>query len=176
MHNVIGEELQDFVPETPKEQQYASMSGCLSAIRLHSLILSPLCCSRPPPSRAGPPAHPPPAAVAPTPMQPRQPGLMAQMASTAAGVAVGSAVGHVMGSALTGAFSGGSGSEPAKADVTYQEPPLAAPPTQSQTQQNMPCQFELKQFLECAQNQHDLSLCDGFNEVLKQCKSSYGLS
>ncbi|XP_072443128.1 coiled-coil-helix-coiled-coil-helix domain-containing protein 2-like [Chiloscyllium punctatum] len=132
--------------------------------------------SRPPPPRAAPPAHPPPAAVAPTPMQPRQPGLMAQMASTAAGVAVGSAVGHVMGSALTGALSGGSSSEPAKADVTYQEPPLAASPTQSQTQQNMPCQFELKQFLECAQNQHDLSLCDGFNEVLKQCKSSYGLS
>lgn len=45
--------------------------------------------------------------------QPAQPGLMAQMASTAAGVAVGSAVGHVVGSAITGAFSGGS-SEPAK--------------------------------------------------------------
>lgn len=51
--------------------------------------------------------------------QPAQPGLMAQMASTAAGVAVGSAVGHVVGSALTGAFSGGS-SEPAKAAVPAQ--------------------------------------------------------
>lgn len=39
------------------------------------------------------PAHPPPAAP-PAPMQaaPRQPGMFAQMATTAAGVAVGSAV------------------------------------------------------------------------------------
>ncbi|XP_041057966.1 coiled-coil-helix-coiled-coil-helix domain-containing protein 10, mitochondrial [Carcharodon carcharias] len=132
--------------------------------------------SRPAPTRAPVPVRPPPAAVAPAPMQPQQPGLMAQMASTAAGVAVGSAVGHVMGSALTGAFSGGSSSEPAKADVTYQEPPLAAAPARPQTQQNMPCQFEMRQFLECAQNQHDLTLCDGFNEVLKQCKLSHGLS
>ncbi|XP_038650136.1 coiled-coil-helix-coiled-coil-helix domain-containing protein 10, mitochondrial [Scyliorhinus canicula] len=132
--------------------------------------------SRPAPARVPVPTRPPPTAVAAAPMQPRQPGLMAQMATTAAGVAVGSAVGHVMGSALTGAFSGGSSSEPAKADVTYQEPPLAAAPAQPQTQQNMPCQFEMRQFLECAQNQHDLTLCDGFNEVLKQCKFSHGLS
>lgn len=53
------------------------------------------------------------------PAQSQGPGLMAQMATTAAGVAVGSAVGHVVGSALTGAFSGGSSSsEPAK--PTYQ--------------------------------------------------------
>lgn len=51
--------------------------------------------------------------------QPAQPGLMAQMASTAAGVAVGSAVGHVVGSAITGVFSGGS-SEPAKAAAPAQ--------------------------------------------------------
>ncbi|XP_072101292.1 coiled-coil-helix-coiled-coil-helix domain-containing protein 10, mitochondrial [Mobula birostris] len=131
--------------------------------------------SRPAPSRAAPPAHPPPAAVAPATVQPRQPGLMAQMASTAAGVAVGSAVGHVMGSALTGAFSGGSGSEPARADVTYQEPPVAAPPAQPHSQDFRPCQYEMKQFLECAQNQHDLTLCDGFNEVLKQCRSAHGI-
>lgn len=41
-----------------------------------------------PPARTAPP--PPPPMVAPA--QPRQPGLMANMASTAAGVAVGSAV------------------------------------------------------------------------------------
>lgn len=62
--------------------------------------------------RSAAPAAPVPAA------QPAQPGLMAQMASTAAGVAVGSAVGHVVGSALTGAFSGSS------------EPPRAAVPAQ----------------------------------------------
>lgn len=67
---------------------------------------------------AQPPAHAPPSAVG-APAQPQQPGLMAQMATTAAGVAVGSAVGHVVGSALTGAFSGDS-SEPAKPASTTQ--------------------------------------------------------
>ncbi|NXR81915.1 CHC10 protein, partial [Pycnonotus jocosus] len=94
-----------------------------------------------------------------------QPGLMAQMASTAAGVAVGSAVGHVVGSAITGAFSGGS-SEPAK----------AAPEPRPVMQQSPygPCHYEMKQFLECATNQRDLTLCEGFNEALKQCKYSNG--
>ncbi|NXY90464.1 CHC10 protein, partial [Alcedo cyanopectus] len=112
-----------------------------------------------------------PAPAAPVPAtQPAQPGLMAQMASTAAGVAVGSAVGHVVGSAITGAFSGGS-SEPAKA--------AAAPAQQPVYQQQSPygpCHYEMKQFLECATNQKDLTLCEGFNEALKQCKYSNGES
>lgn len=64
-------------------------------------------------------------AVAPAAVQPKQPGLMAQMVTTAAGVAVGSAVGHVMGSAITGAFSGGSSSssEAPKPAPTYQVMP-----------------------------------------------------
>lgn len=76
-------------------------------------------------------AAPPPSHHAPVPMQaapsavgapvaaPRQPGMFAQMATTAAGVAVGSAVGHTIGHAMTGGFSGGH-SEPARPDVTYQ--------------------------------------------------------
>ncbi|XP_058496832.1 coiled-coil-helix-coiled-coil-helix domain-containing protein 10, mitochondrial [Solea solea] len=124
----------------------------------------------PAPSHAPPPAHPPPAALAPTPSQ--GPGLMAQMATTAAGVAVGSAVGHVVGSALTGAFGGSSSSsssvEPAK--PTQQEAPRVAPA------QPGPCHFEVKQFLDCAVNQRDLSLCEGFSEVLKQCKFSHGVT
>lgn len=35
-----------------------------------------------------------------------------------------------------------------------------------------PCAWEVKQFLQCAQQQSDLSLCEGFNEALRQCKSS----
>ncbi|XP_033924246.1 coiled-coil-helix-coiled-coil-helix domain-containing protein 10, mitochondrial [Melopsittacus undulatus] len=93
---------------------------------------------------------------------------MAQMASTAAGVAVGSAVGHVVGSALTGAFSGGS-SEPAKAAAPAQQPVFQQP-------NYGPCHYEMKQFLECATNQRDLTLCEGFNEALKQCKYSNGVS
>lgn len=39
-----------------------------------------------------------------------------------------------------------------------------------------PCHYEMKQFLECATNQKDLTLCEGFNEALKQCKYSNGES
>uniref|UniRef100_A0A8U7P719 Coiled-coil-helix-coiled-coil-helix domain containing 10 n=1 Tax=Corvus moneduloides TaxID=1196302 RepID=A0A8U7P719_CORMO len=119
------------------------------------------------PAAAPVPASPAPAAPAPA-AQPAQPGLMAQMASTAAGVAVGSAVGHVVGSAITGVFSGSS-SEPAKAAAPAQEPR----PVMQQSPYG-PCHYEMKQFLECATNQRDLTLCEGFNEALKQCKYSNG--
>lgn len=128
--------------------------------------------SAPAPSYA--PAHappPPPVAMAPAAVQPKQPGLMAQMATTAAGVAVGSAVGHVVGGALTGAFSGGSSSSEApKPAPTYQEP------SRLPSSQSGPCLFEVRQFLDCATNQADLTLCEGFNEALKQCKLSHGVS
>ncbi|KAL0965141.1 hypothetical protein UPYG_G00277340 [Umbra pygmaea] len=124
------------------------------------------------------PAHHAPAPVAPppsalsAPAASQGPGLMAQMATTAAGVAVGSAVGHVMGSALTGAFSGGSSPEPARPATagTYQE---ASRPAASQSG---PCLFEVRQFLDCATTQADLTLCEGFNEALKQCKGSHGVT
>ncbi|NWI94848.1 CHCH2 protein, partial [Pitta sordida] len=133
--------------------------------------------SRAPPMRAASPAPAPrasvPAAAPPSAVAapaPKQPGLMAQMATTAAGVAVGSAVGHTIGHAITGGFSGGSGSEAARPDITYQEPQAAQPAQQ----QAGPCQYEMKQFLECAQNQTDLKLCEGFSEVLKQCRFANG--
>ena len=91
---------------------------------------------------------------------------MAQMAATAGGVAIGSAVGHTIGHALTGGFSGDKGSEAA----TQQEQPQQyqqQQPYQQNSQQA--CQFELKQFLDCTQS-YDLSLCEGFNEALKQCR------
>ncbi|XP_075978054.1 coiled-coil-helix-coiled-coil-helix domain containing 2 [Anticarsia gemmatalis] len=127
-----------------------------------------------PPRRAAPPpsnvpAHAPPAAPAPVMAQPQQPSLFGQMAATAGGVAVGSAVGHMAGSALTGMFSGGSSSEPAQ----QQQAPAPAAQTYNQYQNQPPqgpCAWEIKQFIECAQQQHDLSLCEGFNEALRQCK------
>ena len=42
------------------------------------------------------------------------------------------------------------------------------------TQGSNPCQFEFEQFVQCAQNQHDIAFCKGFNEVLKQCKIEHG--
>ncbi|KAM4823421.1 coiled-coil-helix-coiled-coil-helix domain-containing protein 2-like [Urocitellus parryii] len=124
---------------------------------------------RPAPA-AQPPAAAPPSAVGSPAVAPRQPGLMAQMATTAAGVAVGPAVGHTLGHAITGGFSGG---EPAKPDITYQEPQGTQPAQQQQLSD--PCFYEIKQFLEYAQNQADVKLCEGFNEVLKQCRIANGL-
>uniref|UniRef100_A0A8C8EP39 Coiled-coil-helix-coiled-coil-helix domain-containing protein 2 n=1 Tax=Oncorhynchus tshawytscha TaxID=74940 RepID=A0A8C8EP39_ONCTS len=142
----------------------------------------------PPPSYAPAPAHAPPSAMAaPAAVAPRQPGMFAQMATTAAGVAVGSAAGHMIGHAMTGGMGGGGGSqEAAKPDVTYQPPPMYQPAQYQQQPQSMfqqepapqhgSCSYELKQFIECAQTQSDLKLCEGFSEVLKQCKFSNGES
>jgi len=121
-----------------------------------------------PPPRQTMPAHPPPASPAPMGAQPRQPGMFAQMATTAAGVAVGSAVGHTIGHAMTGG-GGGGGGEVAAA------PPQQQQPAYQDQYQTPPCQFELRQFLECTQNQSDISYCSGFNEALKECKIRYGM-
>ncbi|XP_061576292.1 coiled-coil-helix-coiled-coil-helix domain-containing protein 2-like [Cololabis saira] len=134
----------------------------------------------PPPAHHAPsapvPMHAPPSAVGAPAAAPRQPGMFAQMATTAAGVAVGSAVGHTLGHAMTGAFGGGS-SEAAKPDVTYQEPYQQQPQyQQAPQQQQQACSYEFKQFIDCAQNQNDLKLCEGFSEVLKQCKFANGMS
>lgn len=77
--------------------------------------------------------------------------------------------GHTVGHAMTGMFSGGS-NEAAPA------PAAAAPaPASGYAQpheQTGPCAWEMKQFLQCAQGQGDLTLCEGFNEALRQCKVS----
>ncbi|XP_039753113.1 coiled-coil-helix-coiled-coil-helix domain-containing protein 10, mitochondrial-like [Pararge aegeria] len=122
----------------------------------------------PPPQRSSVPAHAPPSTPAMASAQPQQPSMFGQMAATAGGVAVGSAVGHVAGSALTGLFSGGSSSEPAQ---QQQAQPAQATYNQGQQPQG-PCAWEIKQFIECAQQQHDLSLCEGFNEALSRSRYS----
>ncbi|KAI4832061.1 hypothetical protein KUCAC02_015045 [Chaenocephalus aceratus] len=64
----------------------------------------------------------------------------------------------------------GSGFRSGPPKPTYQEPPR---PTQAQPG---PCNFEVRQFLDCATGQYDLSLCEGFSEALKQCKFSHGVT
>lgn len=86
---------------------------------------------------------------------------MANIASTAAGVAIGHTIGH----ALTGAFSGGSDA-PAPVENSV------APQQQSEGSAN-PCEREFHRFIECTQEQSDISLCEGFNQVLKDCKVRY---
>lgn len=103
--------------------------------------------------------------------QPQQPSLMGQMAATAGGVAIGSAVGHTIGHAVTGLFSGGS-SESAVAPAAPAAPAVAQSAPASAAPIGGACAWEVKQFLECANNQSDLTLCEGFNEALRQCKAA----
>lgn len=129
----------------------------------------------PSPTRAAAP-QPQPRAVAPQPAptqvgQPTMaqgPGLMGNIASTAAGVAIG----HTMGHALTGALGlrgDGGATEQQAAPLAGEQQPQSA--TQHPYGQN-DCKFEMEQFLACAQSQsNDLSLCQGFSEVLKECKA-----
>lgn len=94
-------------------------------------------------------------------------GLLANVASTAAGVAIGHTIGH----AITGSMMGGGSNEPAAVEQQ------AAQPAAMQQHQPLagqdPCKFELDQFLQCAKDSGDLSYCNGFNEVLRECKMRY---
>jgi len=129
----------------------------------------------PAPARSYPPPVPAPHA-APMMSQPKQPGMFAQMATTAAGVAVGSAVGHTIGAAMTGGMGGGS-HEVAQPQQAPAPLPATAPVPMQQRYDpgNNPCQYQLQQFLECTQTHPDISLCTGFNEALKECKLRFGL-
>lgn len=84
------------------------------------------------------------------------------------GVAVGSAIGHTMGHAMTGLFSGGSDSQEAAPAPVSQ-----AAPIQQEQQSQGQCAWEISQFLKCSQEQNDLTLCQGFNEAMRQCKERY---
>jgi hypothetical protein len=142
---------------------------------------APRAASPPPPSRYTP-APAPQSAPMMSPAGAQQPSMMKQMAVTAGGVAVGSAIGHVAGSAMTGMFSGGGSSQEAAAA------PAAAPPPQqygqqpygqqqpSMQQDQGPCAWEVKNFVQCAQQQPDITLCEGFNEALRQCKQQSGMN
>lgn len=130
------------------------------------------------PARTAPAAAPVPVQAAPSAVgAPQQPSMFQQMAATAGGVAVGSAVGHTIGAGLTGLFSG-SGDKEAAAPAAAPAAPAqqqyfgnAAQPNEPQG----PCTWEIKQFLQCAQGQSDLTLCEGFNEALRQCKTQHHL-
>merc|ERR1719322_2344306 len=91
---------------------------------------------------------------------------MAQMATTAGGVALGS----VAGSAITSMMSGGGSSQPAAPPAPAPVAPVAAAPAPS-PETSGPCALEIKDFIKCSQTQSDISLCQGFNEALKECKA-----
>ncbi|KAJ3104592.1 Coiled-coil-helix-coiled-coil-helix domain-containing protein 2 [Phlyctochytrium bullatum] len=107
---------------------------------------------------------PPPQPPAVQQVQPKQPGLFAQMASTAAGVAVGSAVGHTIGAGLTGMFSGGS---------KEAAPAQQAAPQQSQYQGQNVCEPDQRAFQACLEkNPSDISACQFYLDMLKQCQAN----
>ena len=88
--------------------------------------------------------------------------------------------GHTVGHAMTGALGMGGGHSEAPAPQS-QEPqqPYAYQEQQQpygyQPQQQAPvCQFELKQFMDCTQHQSDLTLCQAFNDALRDCKLRNG--
>ena len=100
------------------------------------------------------------------------------MAATAGGVAIGSAVGHVAGHAMTGMFSGGNsnnGQQQPQLEQANQQQQGSYYGQQQPNEPTGPCAWEIKQFIQCAQNQGDLTLCEGFNEALRQCKMSNGV-
>ncbi|KAJ3196521.1 hypothetical protein HK101_008705 [Irineochytrium annulatum] len=97
----------------------------------------------------------------------KQPGLFAQMATTAAGVAVGSAVGHTLGAGMTSMFGGGSReAAPAAQEVPQQQY------SNNNTAQNV-CEPDAKAFTACLdKNTNDITACQFYLDMLKQCQQN----
>ncbi|GMM48151.1 Mix17 protein [Pichia kluyveri] len=105
---------------------------------------------------------------APAAVAPQQPGLFAQMATTAAGVAVGSAVGHTLGAGLTSIFSGSSSDAPAQ----QQQVPIQ----QSQglaNENNNACAADARNFTRCLEDSNgNYQACDFYLQQLKACQAA----
>ncbi|KAK4174045.1 hypothetical protein QBC36DRAFT_244224 [Triangularia setosa] len=107
-------------------------------------------------------------AAAPTAGASQGPGLMAQMASTAAGVAIGSSVGHVIGGGISSLFGGGSSAAADPVDQT-----TAAAPTQNNQTWGNNCQGATQQFTKCMDdNSGNMQICGWYLEQLKACQQA----
>ncbi len=78
-------------------------------------------------------------------------------------------------------MTGGLGGGHSEAPQQQQQPAQVAPidnaygyQQQPQQQGQNPCDFEVKQFLNCAQS-YELTLCEGFSDALKQCKLQHAM-
>ncbi|CAI4047899.1 hypothetical protein SKDZ_13G1340 [Saccharomyces kudriavzevii ZP591] len=112
-------------------------------------------------------SHPPAAGA-----QTRQPGMFAQMASTAAGVAVGSTIGHTLGAGITGMFSG-SGSESAPVEQQQQNMSNTSGQTQMDQQMGRTCEMDARNFTRCLdENNGNFQICDYYLQQLKACQEA----
>ncbi|KAF7960506.1 hypothetical protein EAE96_000186 [Botrytis aclada] len=118
----------------------------------------------PRPAGAALPAAPQAQAGAPQAQGSSGPGLLGQVASTAAGVAIGSSLGH----AITGFFGGGSSAPEAAQDNAV------ASQGQEKNQFGEPnCGFQVKSFTNCMdENQGNMSICNWYLEQLKACQNT----
>ncbi|KAK4452899.1 mitochondrial intermembrane space cysteine motif-containing protein MIX17 [Podospora aff. communis PSN243] len=97
----------------------------------------------------------------------QQPGLFAQMATTAAGVAVGSAVGHTLSNAVGGLFGGSSAPE---APVAAQNADSAA--NNNNTWGNN-CAQATQSFTKCMdEHTGNMNICGWYLEQLKACQAA----
>ncbi|KIM21320.1 hypothetical protein M408DRAFT_333520 [Serendipita vermifera MAFF 305830] len=107
----------------------------------------------PAPARAAPP---PPAQAQAGQAQPRQPGMLAQMAATAGSVAIGSTVGHGISHMLFGGRDNGEAAAPANAQTTST---------------GGSCEFQAKEFTKCL-DAADPQTCNWFLQQLKECQAA----
>lgn len=125
------------------------------------------------PARAAPTQAAQAPAAAQTGAQPRQPGMFAQMASTAAGVAVGSAVGHTIGAGLTGMFSGSGSDNASELAPMEQNGQLQAQQTQLTQDQAKMCDIDARNFTRCLdENGGNFQACDYYLQQLKACQEA----
>ncbi|KAG0656867.1 hypothetical protein C6P45_002557 [Maudiozyma exigua] len=129
------------------------------------------------PARAAPSLTSPAATQAPVSAQagaqPRQPGMFAQMASTAAGVAVGSAVGHTIGAGLTGMFSGSGSDNASEVAPLEQNGQLQAQQSQLTQDQAKMCDMDARNFTRCLdENNGNFQACDYYLQQLKACQEA----
>lgn len=66
-------------------------------------------------------------------------------------------------------FGGGGGSE----KTAVAAPATSASPVTTATEPTGACAWEIKQFLKCADEQSDLSLCKDVCEAMRQCKVAH---
>ncbi|KAF8223044.1 hypothetical protein L208DRAFT_1319122, partial [Tricholoma matsutake] len=94
--------------------------------------------------------------------QPKQPGMLAQMAATAGSVAVGSTIGHGLSSMIFGGSS--NSSTPVEAQ---------APPVQQQQgyQAAGLCEDKAREFSKCLEKA-DLHSCSWYLDQLKACQAA----